>query len=152
MKFCLSMCACLLWHLMLMEQKRFFYIQISYKLWILCETHLSAEDQSFIKKTNNCAICFFPMHFTWSLLLYIQPINKLTSQCEIRALWIELTTNNTGLSFDMSTGCMDRCMNKKNLLMSSSKSSRQTHNWFSQCQEQRRSWPINSDHISSWCT
>ncbi len=27
-----------------------------------------------------------------------------------------------------------------------------THNWFSQCQGQRRSWQINSDHVPSWCT
>ncbi len=30
-----------------MEQKGFFYIKISYKIKILCETQLSAEDRSF---------------------------------------------------------------------------------------------------------
>ncbi len=52
-------------------------------------------------------------HCTWSLLLYLQPINKLTSQCEIRTLWTELATNNRGLSFDMSTRCIDRSMHMK---------------------------------------
>ncbi len=37
---------------------------------------------------------FFPYDWYVSLLLYVQPINKLTSQCEIRTLWTELTTNN----------------------------------------------------------
>ncbi len=44
------------------------------------------------------------VHSTSRTILYLQPINKLTSQCEIRTLWTELTTNNLGLLFDMSTG------------------------------------------------
>ena len=80
-------------------------------------------------------------HCTWSLLLYLQPINKLTSQCEIRTLWTELTTNDRGLSFDMSTRCIDKSMHKK--------TSRQTHNWFWRSQKFWgggtnifRPWPI----------
>ncbi len=44
-----------------------------------------------------------PIHFTGRTIRYLQPINKLTFQCacEIRTLWTELTTNNTGLLFDM---------------------------------------------------
>ncbi len=47
-------------------------------------------------------------HSTGRTILYLQPIDKLTSQCEIRTLWTELTTNYWGLSFDMSTGYIDR--------------------------------------------
>ena len=36
-------------------------------------------------------------HSTGRGILYLQPIKKLTSQREIRTLWTELTTNNTGL-------------------------------------------------------
>ena len=48
------------------------------------------------------------IHSTGRAIPYLQPINKLTSQCEFKTLWTELTTNNTGLSFDMSTGCIDK--------------------------------------------
>ncbi len=52
--------------------------------------------------------CHPRLHWYVTLLLYLQPISKLTSQCEIRTLWTKVTTNNWGLSFDMSTGCIDR--------------------------------------------
>ena len=50
----------------------------------------------------------YGFHSTGRSILYLQRISKLTSQCEIRTLWPELTTNNRVLSFDMSTGCIDR--------------------------------------------
>ncbi len=52
-------------------------------------------------------------HSTGRTILYLQPIKKLTSQCEIRKLWPELTTNNRSLSFDMSTWCINRRKHKK---------------------------------------
>ncbi len=53
---------------------------------------------------SNSIIWTSHKHSTGRTILYLQPINKLTSQCEIRTLWTELTTNNWDLSFDMSTG------------------------------------------------
>ncbi len=55
----------------------------------------------------------FQVHSTGRAILYLQPINKLTSQCEIRTLWPGPTTNNRVLSFDMSAGCIDRRKQKK---------------------------------------
>ncbi len=37
-------------------------------------------------KDNKMVYALNQSNFTWSLLLYLQPINKLTSQCEIRKL------------------------------------------------------------------
>ncbi len=42
----------------------------------------------------------FKHHSTGRFILYLQPISKLTSQCEIRTLWPKLTTNNRVLTYN----------------------------------------------------
>ncbi len=104
-----------------------FYIKLCHRLCL----HASIAAACTQVKTRwafqlqRCTYLRVESHSTGRTILYLQPINKLTSQCEIRTLWTELTTNNRGLSFDMSTWCIDR---RKHLL--SSKSSQQAYNWF----------------------
>ncbi len=74
---------------------------MGFAAWLSCiqiDNHLLAWWSSY--SSHNYGLCF---HSTGMSILYLQPISKLTSQCEIRTLWPELTTNNRVLSFDKDT-------------------------------------------------
>ncbi len=106
-----SCCACCVWS------------QFSHLFAYKNPLNLTIAESSLFEPTRLQHLIFFNRlnlflyilhnHFTCRTIPYLQPITKLTSQCEIRTLWTELTTNNTGLSFDMSTECIDRSMHKK---------------------------------------